>query len=61
MNCINEMYLVQIFGMWGLSPLLHTHGSSSYIKMMVIAQDTLQTGAQGSYSYIQQPTHFPRE
>ena len=55
------MYLVQIFGMWGLSPLLHTHGSSSYIKMMVIAQDTLQTGAQGSYSYIQQPTHFPRE
>jgi len=40
MNCISELYLVQISGLWGSSTLLHTHGSSSYIKMMVIAQDT---------------------
>ena len=36
---INELYLTQIPGLWGSSPLSHTHGSSSYIKTMAIAQD----------------------
>jgi len=29
---VNEMYLVQISGLWGSSSLLQTHCSSSYIK-----------------------------
>jgi len=29
---VNELYLVQISGLWGSSSLLHTHCSSSYIK-----------------------------
>jgi hypothetical protein len=37
---INELYLVQISGLWGSSQLLHNHWSSSYIKTMFSARDT---------------------
>jgi hypothetical protein len=30
---VNELYLVQISGLWGSSSLLHTHCFSSYIKI----------------------------
>jgi hypothetical protein len=37
---INELYLVQISGLWGSSQLLHNHWSSSYIKTMFSAGDS---------------------
>jgi hypothetical protein len=36
---INELYLVQISGLWGSSQLLHNHWSSSYFKTMFNARD----------------------
>ena len=39
---INELYLVQISGLWVSSLLLNTHCSSIYIK--------LQTGSQGMHT-----------
>ena len=37
---ISELYLVQISGLLGTSSLINTHCSSSYIKTLLIAQDT---------------------
>jgi len=36
---VNELYLVQISGLWGTWSLLNTHRSSSYIEKMLTEAD----------------------
>jgi len=67
---INELYLVQITGLWGTWSLFNTYCSSSYIKYVVtlkwysLLKTLLQTVAQCSYqryANVHNNQHIPQQ